>query len=104
MNSPLRGRLGCTLLIKIFQPLLGGHISEIAGATIPGCGLSRISGDAANTDAIEKTRIESRPEPQRRGWATRIGGAFVKQPSRNNVTGAEETIAASYESSDLCQG
>ena len=99
-----RIRLRKTVLLKRFRPLSGGGVAEVAGAVIPGRGLSGVSGGTANTGPAEKAGVESRSQPQRRGPVTRIGGTFVEQAGRRDVARAEKPVAAGHKRRNFRRG
>ena len=99
-----RIRLGKTLLLESFQPISGGVVAEVAGAAIPGRGLSRVADGPANTGPAEKAGVESRTQPQCRRPVTRIGGAFIEQAGRCDVAGAEKPVAAGYKRRNFRRG
>ena len=99
-----RIRLGKTLLLESFQPISGGGVAEVAGVVIPGRGLSRVADGPANTGPAEKAGVESRSQPQRRRPVTRIGGTFIEQAGRHDVTRAEKPIAAGHKRRNFCRG
>ena len=89
------------LSFQVFEAFRSSGIAEVAGSTVPGCGLSGVAGVAADTDATKKVGIECRAQPQRRRTVARVGGALVEQSRRRKVPGAEERVAASYQGGDL---
>jgi hypothetical protein len=99
-----RIRLGKTLLLESFQQISGGGVAEVAGAVIPGRGLSRVADGPANTGAAEKAGVESRTQPQRRRPVTRIGGTFIEQAGRRDVARAEKPVAAGHKRRNFRRG
>ena len=105
MNS-VRGRTrrGDVVLFETLQVFLCSGVAEVSSAAIPGRGLSGVVQSTANTGPAAESRIESHAQTQRSAPVSCIGRSFVEQARRYDVSGAQESIAASHERGHLCSG
>jgi hypothetical protein len=78
--------------LKSLKQHFGFGGAEVAGSAVPKRGRSRVSTNAAETNAVEKTRIKRFPQPDRSEPVSRIDGAFIKKTSRGNIANAQKRI------------
>jgi hypothetical protein len=72
------------------SPMLCFGGVEVKSAAIPGARLSRVAERVAQSSPAEKSRIEGRPQQQRSPPVSGVGGAFVKNACRSDVTNEDE--------------
>ncbi len=66
---------------------------QVASAAIPSRRLRGIGLDAAKAAAPQKPGIEGHRQPKRRGRVSHLRGALIKQASRCDIAGGEETVS-----------
>jgi len=67
---------------------------------VPGLRLDRVA-RGPHSSSEQKSGIERCPHPYRRLPIAGVGGALIKEPRGNDVTGVKEGIAARQELGDL---
>jgi hypothetical protein len=71
-------------------PVLGFDGAEVRGSAVPGARLSWVAERAGQSSPPEKSRIESRPHPQRRPSVFGAGGALIEYACRGDITNDDE--------------
>jgi hypothetical protein len=66
------------------------NIVEVKSAAVPGARLSWVAERAGQSSPLEKSRIESRPHPQRNPPVSGTSGALIKNACRSNITNDNE--------------
>lgn len=68
-------------------------LSQVASAAVPSRRLRGIGLDAAKAAAPQKPGIEGHRQPKRRTRVSHLRGALIKQASRCDIAGGEETVS-----------
>ena len=72
--------------ITSIPPTLNFVVVEVKSASVPGARLSWVAERAGQSSPTEKSRIESRPHPQRRPPISGTSGALIKYACRSDIT------------------
>ena len=76
--------------ITSIPPTLNFVVVEVKSAAVPGARLSWVAEPAGQSSPPEKSRIESRPHPQRGPPISGTSGALIKDACRSDITNDNE--------------
>jgi hypothetical protein len=82
--NPLNMRTLPYLVSNSIPPTLNFVVVEVKSAAVPGARLSWLAERAGQSSPPEKSRIESRPHPQRRPPISGTSGAPIKHTRRSD--------------------
>src|SRR6516162_3306275 len=76
--------------INSIPPTLSFVVVEVKSAAVPRARLSWVAERVGQSSPTEKSRIESRPHPQRRPPISGTSGALIKYACRSDITNDNE--------------